>query len=153
MAFQPWTPGLTPTALFHIINLQRSHGLSAMDTYRRIIQVGPQNRPSMEPWLFSHGYANRELQRRAKIDLQWSHRFSAMDTTRRMIKRPGSESLQWSHGLSAMDTCLRGICEASSMPILQWSHGLSAMDTFVANVAEPVAVYPSMEPRLFSHGY
>ena len=108
--------------------------------------------PSMEPRLFSHGYLETSGIDHKDIVLQWSHGFSAMDTWRyrltwtRLIAFNGATAFQpWIRGLAY----LRFI-----QPVgLQWSHGFSAMDTLPTLGIAPALSSPSMEPRLFSHGY
>ena len=64
-----------------IIKLQWSHGPSAMDTAPDAAIFADTGWASMEPWPFSHGYADHL--RPAALEnpeLQWSHGPSAMDT-------------------------------------------------------------------------
>ena len=160
-------------------DLQWSHGLSAMDTTASSRPPPPSSStfngaiasqpwihddksgkrrtplvPSMEPWSFSHGYAEGEVgqvvEAAAPSMEPWplSHGYRAAGP----LPHGGVLILQWSHGLSAMDTVLvDGSLIVSTEPNgamtsqpwirnstgdsqlgtsdLQWSHDLSAMDT------------------------
>ena len=91
--------------------------------------------PSMEPRLFSHGY----------VALGSWPEWDEMQT-------PSMEPRLFSHGYSIGVTGNRSQKRLS----LQWSHGFSAMDTAASERRNSPATdsrLPSMEPRLFSHGY
>ena len=130
--------------------LQRSHGLSAMDTL--VHRHGPEALapPSKEPWLFSHGYVGVTTPETTTADiLQRSHGLSAMDTRRKLFLTGTPIVLQRSHGLSAMDT-LRSLPGISAPCTLQRSHDLSAMDTAAVvwdEDAEPVVTSETEQQR------
>ena len=137
------------------------------------------DRPSMEPRPFSHGYGLPGIDQADDIIrafkgamtfqpwilqpvvnglpvfvyLQWSRSLSAMDTPpRRSRLSTATRRFNGGHGLSAMDTDLL-LMDAHQWHGLQWSHDFAAMDTSRADRAVLSAGAPSMEPRLFSHGY
>ena len=105
MASQPWIPHTLPYIVDEIINLQWSHGLSAMDTRVTVSRRRPGSATfngamASQPWI-QHTI---EQIRYALGYLQWSHGLSAMDTAISTTASFARVVLQWSHGLSAMDT-------------------------------------------------
>ena len=121
-------------------DLQWSHGPSAMDTWLQLADVDALEFPSMEPWPFSHGYAQKFgewLPRRFPSMEPWP--FSHGYAPRRLDLHPGAvipsmEPWPFSHGYEERFV---GFDDAVH---LQWSHGPSAMDT---RSAPPRASRPS----------
>ena len=177
MALQPWIPDAGARFRPARLDLQWSHGPSAMDTVDGRTSPRHLCNPSMEPWPFSHGYtslAGRSAARSQSFNgamalqpwipspptfpiiiiccLQWSHGPSAMDTALPFLNvsarhLPSMEPWPFSHGYLVRDGKL------ILAEFLQWSHGPSAMDTIPNRFSRDLDGTPSMEPWPFSHGY
>ncbi len=79
MAFQPWKELEFIQQKDIDIELQWSHGFSAMERTRSPTPPPQNAHASMEPWLFSHGKLEDAPTFFFVTKLQWSHGFSAME--------------------------------------------------------------------------
>ena len=135
-------------------SLQWSHGFSAMDTSPMSSKSEVDESPSMEPRLFSHGYFRLcRPQHPARRSFNGATAFQPWIHRLRGRQQAVVLTLQWSHGFSAMDTRHVRRHRGRKLGRLQWSHGFSAMDTSIPVTGNIGINHPSMEPRLFSHGY
>ena len=153
MAFQPWIPGIRRREPRTRFGLQRSHGLSAMDTSASTTNA------------------------RCFSTLQWSHSLSAMDTTMSSTlipteEVPSMEPWPFSHGYMIKLGIEESEQELPSMEPWPFSHGYHRLTArprsrptpfngamaFQPWILEGWSVSrrvcsPSMEPWPFSHGY
>ena len=133
--------------------LQWSHGLSAMDTPGHSVTNYVLTLASMEPWPFSHGYDHKiPAGRRILKGFNGAMAFQPWIRLTCPICPSTSSPLQWSHGLSAMDT---NTVAGLRVGFVSGFNGATAFQPWIpeALVSGNGQLFPSMEPRLFSHGY
>ncbi len=158
--------------------LQWGHGFSAVEMYRRAIDVRLPSRASMGPRLFSRGNLWDSINAKHPWDtLQWGHGFSAVEIPAflpivyaatlasmgpRLFSR-GNHRLSLSSTLPGVSASMgpRLFSRGNDVPfsraagaavLLQWGHGFSAVEiSQTIRTGLKVAV-ASMGPRLFSRG-